>query len=185
MNKSEYLHVLGKELGFKNTIEKKEIIADYDEHFRMGVLEGKTEEQIAEGLGDPRAIAKQFSADYLVRQAEHTKSLGNIVRAVIATVGLGFFNLIFILGPFLAVAGILVGLFAASIGMTLGGLAGFVAAVLQVPFAITIHPGAAIFLMIGLTASGLLLFIGNCYIGKFVYSTMIAYLKINVSIIRK
>jgi len=185
MNKSEYIRLLGKELGSVHTEEHKEILADYDEHFRMGVLEGKSEEQIAEALGDPKVIAKQYKVDSLVREATETKSVRNITRAVIATIGLGFFNLIFILGPFLAIVGVMVGFFAASIGMVLGGVAGFVATLIRIPIIAQIHPLAALFFTTGVTAMGMLFFIGNLYIGRFLYNATLAYLRLNLSIIRK
>ena len=69
---------------------------------------GKTEEEIAFSLGDPRILAKQFSASYAVQRAESSTSVNNILRAVLAVVGLGFFNLVFVLGPFLGLVGVLV-----------------------------------------------------------------------------
>lgn len=185
MNKNEFLKTLDKALGSARPEDKSDILYDYEEHFRMGLQEGKTEEEISSNLGDPRAIAKQFKVDCMIRQAEETKSVGNIVRAVIAALGLGFFNLVFVLGPFLAFVGVLVGLFTASIGITLGGVAAFAASVFQAPFTTQINPGASIFISIGLIAMGLLFFIGNCYVGRFFYNITISYLKMNINIIKK
>lgn len=74
---------------------------EYQEHFRIGLEEGKSEADIAQSLGDPNVIAKQFNVDHLVQKAEENTTVSNILKAVLATLGLGIFNLVFVLGSFL------------------------------------------------------------------------------------
>lgn len=134
-------------------------------------------------------IARQFKVDNAIRQAEETKSVGNIFRAVFAGLGLGFFNIVFVLGPFLAVIGILIGLIGAAVGITLGGIAFLLASIfhpwLPDSFNYTINPAAGIFISIGMTALGLLFLIGDFYFAKFLYTATIKYLKMNIRIIQK
>ncbi len=41
---------------------------------------------------------------------------------MLATIALGFFNLVFILGPFIGLIGIVIGLYGGALGVTMGGL---------------------------------------------------------------
>ncbi|MBR5359157.1 MAG: DUF1700 domain-containing protein [Clostridiales bacterium] len=60
MNKKEYLDLLAKELDSMSYGDVKDILDDMEAHFEEGVEAGKTEEQIAEGLGDPVKLAAEF-----------------------------------------------------------------------------------------------------------------------------
>ena len=84
--------------------EKKEILRDYEDHFEIGLEKGRTEEEIAESLGDPASIAKSITAEYSITRAKREPSIQNIFGAIITVTGLGLFNLIFVLTPlFIAV----------------------------------------------------------------------------------
>lgn len=187
MNKSEFLGKLNKELKDIPEFDKKDILFDYDEHFAIGLEQGRNEEEIAESLGTPDVLAKQLKINYMINQAENTSSIGNIFKAVFATLGLGFFNLCFILGPFLGIVGVFIGLFAASGGIIISGVALFFGVFAQ-PFLpdfinIPFNPLVSIFLSIGLTALGILATIGCCYLAKAFYKVTIKYLKMNLNII--
>ncbi|MBO4243109.1 MAG: DUF1700 domain-containing protein [Clostridiales bacterium] len=60
MNKKEYLEKLESELGQMSYKDVKDIMDDIGEHFDEGVAHGKTEEDIAAGLGSPEELAKSF-----------------------------------------------------------------------------------------------------------------------------
>src|SRR5699024_11262340 len=55
-------------------------------------------------------------------KVESTATTGNILRAVWAVIGLGFFNLVIVLGPFLGLAGVILGGWIASVVFTLSPL---------------------------------------------------------------
>lgn len=170
--------------------DRNEILYDYEEHFRIGMENGKTEEEIASSLGDVRLIARQFKADYTVKQAETNASAANIFKAVIAAGALGFFNLVFVFGPFMALVGILIGLFAAACGLVIAGLGIILGLILSplFPWVINlggIYPGFLLFASIGITSMGLLFIIGNCYLAKFFYRGTVRYLKWNIEVIKK
>lgn len=180
MNKGEFLEKLNYGLHKIPAGEKQDILYDYEEHFRIGLEMGKTEEEISNALGEPENLAKDFSANYRVIQAVNTASTANLLRAVLATVSLGFFNLIFVLGPFIAAVGVLIALFAVSVSVT---IAGILLALLQVPRFFSINGIAFIFLGTGLMALGLLLFVGSYYLLKSFYGLTIKYLRFNLKII--
>src|SRR4030042_5386490 len=112
MNKKDFISKLSTYLGGIPVEERQDVINDFEEHFKEGMAEGRTEEEMADSLGDPKALANQFKANILVSKAEKTTSAINITRAVLATLGLGFFNFIFVLGPFVALASVVISLFA-------------------------------------------------------------------------
>lgn len=63
MTKAEFLQTLERELHKLNEHERKEILYDFEEHFAAGFEEGKTEDEIAQELGNPKMIAKEILAD--------------------------------------------------------------------------------------------------------------------------
>ena len=59
MNKTEYLTKLTNELGHMPYGDVKDIIQSIEEHFDEGISEGRSEEEIAESLGDPKELAME------------------------------------------------------------------------------------------------------------------------------
>jgi uncharacterized membrane protein len=193
MNKDEFLKELSLLLRNLPSSERQEILFDYQEHFSIGLEEGKTDKEIIEALGSPKSIAKQYDPGYAVNPVEVNSSTTNVVKAIFTTIVLGFFNLIFVLGPFLGVVGVLIGLFGASIGVTIAGISISAGMVLNpilyryisIPIALASNAPATMFLGIGLTAFGLLFTIGNCYLARWLFIGTIKYLKFNLRLIRK
>lgn len=104
INKKEFMEKLDMVLTNIPKDEKKEILRDYEDHFEIGLEKGRTEEEIAESLGDPASIAKSITAEYSITRAKREPSIQNIFGAIITVTGLGLFNLIFVLTPlFIAV----------------------------------------------------------------------------------
>lgn len=192
MTKQEFIDILTRSLGSLPLGDRDEILFDYEEHFRIGLAEGKAEEEIANSLGDPRTIARQFNADYHVKQAEADATVSNTFKAVMATLGLGFFNLIFVLGPFLGLLGALFGLFIAAGAIIISGIALFAATIFGpfIPIAVDstfimmASPAAAFFVSVGLVSLGLLFMIGNVYLVKYFFIGTVRYLKFNMKIIK-
>jgi len=187
MNKKEFLGRLSELIKDIPEEEKKDILFDYEEHFRIGLEKGRKEEEIAASLGDPKVIAKQSRASCILKEAEKTTSASNIIKAIFAAVGLGFFNLVIVLGPAMGLIGILVALFASAFAITISGVAVLFGTLLGPVFAWNVYiPFAAVVsipLGIGLTALGLLSLIGTFYLTKFFYKFSISYLKMNLQII--
>lgn len=190
MNRAEFLKTLDRTLSGMSYDEKKEILADYEEHFRMGLGEGKTEEEIAASLGDPRALGKVYNADALVEKAQVKRSAGNIFRAALAVVSLSFFNLVFVVGLFFGLLGALIGLWAAGVSLALSGVAVFISSFmapalpwLQLELDATTAFGLA-FIGLGLTALGVLACIGLYYVTAGACKLVVRYLRFNLRIIK-
>lgn len=60
MNKETYLRKLRKALSDLDKEVVDEIIDDYQEHFENGLLMGKSEQEIASELGNPKDVAKDY-----------------------------------------------------------------------------------------------------------------------------
>lgn len=57
--------------------DRKELLQDYEEHFRLAEAEGKTAEEIGRALGDPRVLADDILADYKARSNSGEVDSGN------------------------------------------------------------------------------------------------------------
>lgn len=120
MTRDQFLNELWSHLAPVPEGTRKEWMFDYEEHFRMAAEHGKSEEESAGELGDPRLIAKEMMLGYRVSEAQSSGgSLPSVSRAVFAAVGLGFFNLVFVLGPYIALLGVLFSLWAVSASFVL------------------------------------------------------------------
>ncbi|MBK1811939.1 DUF1700 domain-containing protein [Clostridium sp. YIM B02505] len=64
MRKYEFMIEMERYLDKVSEAERKEILYDYEEHFRIGKENGKAEEEICMELGDPREIASSYIGDY-------------------------------------------------------------------------------------------------------------------------
>lgn len=109
MRKWEFLSKLENQLAPLPEMERQEILRDYEEHFRAGKEEGKSEEEIVHSLGDPHALAKEILQDHSLDKGEGEPSATNLARAILVILSLVFFNLAFVLGPFIGLVGVFFG----------------------------------------------------------------------------
>lgn len=122
MNKEQFLKQLNASLTRLSLEEREDILQDYEEYFEIGMEEGKSEQEISKSLGNPRQISKELMATYHLGQVEQTTSAGNVMRAVWAVIGLGFFNLVIVLGPFIALIGVVIAGWVSAIAFILAPL---------------------------------------------------------------
>jgi uncharacterized membrane protein len=188
MNKQTFLTALRNSLSGLSNEDIEDILYDYEEHFRIGMEQGKSEDDIAETLGDVKSIARQYKADCLIKKAEENASAGNVIRAVVAAGLLGFFNLVVVLGPFLGLVSALLSLFVVAGCLIVVGPV-LIACVALAPFYDQIslggiNPAFIIFASIGVTCLGLLSTIGLSYLTKYFYIGTVKYLKWNVEFVK-
>jgi len=192
MNRDTFLSELKYALGRMQESEKREVLADYEEHFRMGIAEGKSEEQIAASLGNPRLLGKSYAIDALLEEPKGGGGVSavSVLRALFASISLGFFNLIFILGPLLGLVGVLIGLWAAAASLPLAGVATMVSPLvsLAAPWLYTLSGLNSAFLVfagIGVAAIGLLAVIGMWKLTRLFVLMIAAYVKFNARIVTR
>ena len=76
MNRSNFLNILAQSINHLPQEEQNDILFDYEEHFRIGLAQGKTEEDIADSLGNPEAIASQYGSRAIVVSSKpHKKNI--------------------------------------------------------------------------------------------------------------
>jgi len=182
MTKDQYLQELEVVLKGLPVTERREIIADYEEHFQMAYEDGKSDAEIIEGLGNPKSLAKELTAGYYIEQAQNNVSFPFIFRAVIASLSLGFFNLVFVLGPFIGVLGFLAGLYIMDLSLLFVPMFSFFAILFEGVGLVAIFQ--AFFLAIGLTSLGVLMAVGLYYLTKWIYQLLLQYLRFNLQIIQ-
>lgn len=190
MNKNEYLGTLKRLLAGLSEEEIRDILYDYEEHFRIGAEEGKSEEEITAELGNVRDVARMYKSDIPIQTTftTYTEPSNSAFRAIILIIGLGLFNLIFILGPYIGFAGVLIGFWAAAAGITIGGVVTFIVTLFAPLFPSFIKMGGlsypfAFSVSIGLTCLGALLGIGSLYLTRWFFNISMRYMKWNIDTI--
>jgi uncharacterized membrane protein len=180
MNKEQFLAKMNDALKRLPSTEREDILQDFREHFEVGLSEGKKEEEIARGLGSPQQIAKEMVASYRLEQVEESASTGNVLRAVWAVIGLGFFNLVIVLGPFVALAGIVFSGWAAGLG--------FILTPILYLLNVVIHPEIFawfdLFFALFLSGLGIFIAIGMFYVTRWLFKGFVKYLNFNVRMVK-
>lgn len=77
---NEFLTVFSASLKHMRADEKQDILQDFREHFEIGSANGKTEEEIAAELGDPRQLARMYSAESATNRVVELKGFKNTLR---------------------------------------------------------------------------------------------------------
>ena len=194
MDKRQYLDALRKGLRWMPDADRQEALCDYDAHFAAGLSQGKSEEEIAANLGDPAETIRMFhtqsrlaAAQETVARARSNRSAASVLNAILAGIGLGFFNLIIILPVFFALAAVVIALYAAAGSIAVSGIAVMLAGI----FFPVIELGppwltSAIFLLvgIGLACLGVLACVGCWYVSKYFAIGMMKYVEFNINIVR-
>ena len=90
MDKKNFMEKIKKNLKSLPAKEIEDILNDLEEYFEVGKERGRTEEEIANSLGDPKILARQIIAESYIKKAEQTASAVNITKAVFTSIGLGF-----------------------------------------------------------------------------------------------
>lgn len=192
MTKEKFLTDLKAALGRMSEEERREVVYDYEEHFRMGLAAGKGEDQISQSLGNPRMIGRSYAMESLLEEPKGGGDVkaASVLRAVFASVSLTFFNVIFILGPFLGLVGVLIGMWATAVALAASGVGVILAPLgaLFVPAFFTLGGMNVAFLIfsgIGVAGLGLLAGIGMWKLTQLFVRGTAAYLRFNARIVTR
>jgi uncharacterized membrane protein len=112
----------------------EDVVSDYAAHFADGEAAGRSDEAIAEALGDPARLAREIKAEAGLKRWEERPNASAAAGAVFAVLGLGALDLLIILPVLLAVGSVLFFLFIASIAIFFAGGWVFVAGLFGGPF---------------------------------------------------
>jgi uncharacterized membrane protein len=190
MNKEQFLNQLKRSLAGIPETEKKEILYDYEEHFRSATEKGQKEEEIAQSLGNPRVLGKSYRIESLLDKDRGGNRTANVLRAVFASLSLGFLNVIITIPLFAGLFGGLIGLWAGAVSLAVSGVAVILAVIVQplLPAFITLGGLSIPFLIfagIGISALGLLSVIGMWKLSELFFRMIAGYVQFNVRIIKK
>ena len=198
MTQKEFIFQLRLQLAGLPTAEVDDIIRDQEEFIRDACAAGRTEESVVAALGTPADLARNLKAEIKIENAEEKifkateeKHLSEQMKGVFGAVGavlvLAPFNLIFVLGPFTALMGVLFGGWVTAVTLAL------VAIVLIIVFFgyLVFVPGggvlyiAMLFGFLALLAAGCFM-LGLMYmVTQFVVKMILRYLRWNISFIKK
>ncbi|MFC0190086.1 HAAS domain-containing protein [Fictibacillus aquaticus] len=181
MKKAMFLGKLDSLLQQVPENDRREMLYDFEEHFSNGMAEGKIEEELVAELGSPEMIAKDLLSEYrpTVKPAEyHSKGAGKL-NSTIVLAGLFFFNLVFVLGPALGIAGVFVGLWVAAFALLITPLAVIGSLVVNGLDGILL-----VFFVSLITCSlGILLSVGMLNAGRAAKRAMTRYIRFNSNIV--
>lgn len=192
--RQEFLERLRWRLSHLPDDQIEDILYDYEEHFQIGLERGETEEEIIRKLGNPASIAAQYKFEQAIDLGEGKFKSLRLIRAMGVGIGLGFFNLIFVLGFYLAAVGIIFGMFVAGLALSVGGIFLVAAGIfpgmpfVSLPFLVlgTLQSRLAlVFAGIGSVALGLLIMIAFYWLGARLYRWTLRYLQRSIDMVKK
>jgi len=190
VTKDKWLERLKKGLSGLTKDEIEEIMADYNEYFYDAMEKGRTEDEITNSLGDPIKLAKQLKADSRIKTAQANMNVKNMAKAVFAIVTLSIFNIIVMVGPIMAIIGIIFGFAVAGVGILGGGIISFFgillfgsSALAGLGFALTMP--LAILLGLFLSSLGIMILILDFWLGRWTFNVLVKYFKFNFDIVKK
>ena len=103
MNRIDFLRTLHDGLAGLPEHEIDDIMADYVAYFDEADASGRSEQEVALALGDPRRLARELRAETGLRRWENHHSLGNSGAALLALGGLAAVDILFLLPLLFAV----------------------------------------------------------------------------------
>lgn len=150
MTKKQFISILQSRLRPLPPQERRELVQDVESHFAFGLQNGRTEQEIADELGDPFEIAREALGDRFLAPEVPINEPTRLAKAFIM-IGLIFCGLVAV--PFLFA------MWAGGAGIALGAVASVLSPVLFVIDSVlqdSFYP-AKMFLSIALVGFGLLL----------------------------
>lgn len=97
MNRLAFLTILNDGLAGLPERDVDDILADYAAHFEEARAFGRSEEEVAAALGDPRRLARELRAETGLRRWENHPSLRNSSAALLALGGLAAVDIMVLL----------------------------------------------------------------------------------------
>lgn len=203
MTKYEFLAVLSEGLKNLPQTERKEILYDYEEHFRIGESNNKSDEEIINELGDPHMILSQYKSSFggstfeqVNNEEDYSKNHSNLdsnnysnsyykdsyqssSTSTIVKIIVAILIIIAAIPVGSTVLSILLGLYATALGLTVGGIGMILGgltgglALSIISIPFSIPLSALVFIGIGTIALGLLLFMFSIWLTKLGYDLIV------------
>ena len=191
MNQQEFILQLKVQLCGLPQVEIDDIVRDQEELIRDGVSAGRSEAAVLYGLGSPQELARNLKASYRIEKAQDevklSKQMGGAFGAVGALLVLAPFNLIFVVGPFCGLMGIIFGGWAVSFALCIVALVALVVFLAQAIFVSAVISAklATLFIFLGCIGLAVLLLIGMYHVTRLFLRLTLKYLMWNLNFIKK
>ena len=166
MNKQDFMRQMAEGLKKLPKAEIGDILADFEEYFACAAQEGGSEQELCARLGDPKKLAKEYSVQKYIENANLNKSAKNMAKAFFSSAGLGIIDFLYVV--FVVVTGYIV-ISALYITVCSIGLSAIAALGFSIAFfgmADVLIGCAGILVSISLLAMSVLGFIGLMQLGK-------------------
>ncbi len=183
MNKQSFIFQMDSALQRLKPEERKEILADFEEHFANGLAGGKTEEEVARELGDPAVLAAQYTED--LPEPSQPVTASGVARGILAGFALILFDAIIALPVTSVLLAVWVTLWSVVVALLAVSLALFAVPFISWGVFPGIMAGVGCFLL-GIAALALtaLAGIGMVYVSKWFFKGLAEYVKAHIRIIK-
>ena len=167
MDKVTFLAQLKRALAQLPTKDRQDVIMDFEQHFVDGMSAGKSEEEVAAMLGNPRDIARQYISGIPAPEPATAQGVG---RGILASIGLLLFDAMIALPIIAALFAVWASLWAVALSLFAAGLACFVAPIIQgFPVWFSIFAGLSLLGLSGLIG------IGMFFVSKYFFIALKGY----------
>lgn len=181
LDKITFLNELEQELDKLPRSERDKVMYEYEEYFFDQESEGENEYQIIGALESPKKIGKELMARNAIVSAEFRPNINTIVRAIMASLGMGILSLIIILIPMIFVGIFMFILLLVALFFSLSPLLLIINGIINDNFSFAI---SNYLFAISYTGLGLLLFVIIAKFAQFVYRVILKYLRWNIKTIK-
>ncbi len=181
MSRNEFLQTLESLLHTVPEVDRREMLYDYEEHFQIGVENGKNLKELTEELGDPYAIARDLLADYHDGRLIPEKKKRGLGKKIFIGFSLFLFNGIFIIAPVAAIFSVIVLVWVVALALTLSPLVLITSSLLGYSYeSLTVN----FFASLTLFSLGMLIGIGMLNVSKYFYRTLVRYSRFTISVVQ-
>lgn len=183
MNKQSFMYNLDGALARLKPEERKDILADFEEHFANGMASGKSEEEVARELGDPVALAAQYT-EGLPEPKPPVKASG-VAQGILAAFGLLMFDAIIAIPIIATIFSIWISLWAVVLALLCAAFVCLIAPFVTLFMIPSVLTGIGAFMIgISLLAFTVLAGIGMCYVSKWFFKGLVEFVKAHIRIIK-
>jgi uncharacterized membrane protein len=181
MSKADYFRELTYRLRGLPERERQNILTVYEELFQKATQNGKHEDEIAQSLGYPRIPQWDGSREQQPYPNPYAVKHEPGFKAIIASIALGFFNLVFVLGPFIGLCGVIFALYVTSAACLISPIASIIGESLTGSWADTQF---VFFTALAVFGLGILLTVFTLWFSKLFFKLAGLYLRFNMKIIK-
>lgn len=183
MNKQAFIEQMDKALARLKPEERKEILADFEEHFASGLASGKAEEDVARELGDPVALAEQYTEG--LPEPVKPVTVSGVARGILAGFALVLFDAIIAIPVIAVLFAIWVSFWSVVLAFLAVAVALFAAPFLAMFFVPNFLAGVGAFMLgIAMLALTALAGIGMFYVSKWFFKGLAGYVMAHIRIIK-